>query len=299
MKKRIIAILLCCMLFLLCGCTSESPVGQQKYKRINFESEALGREISRISEDAIVVNSAKETFSNQMPIYEINSRNITEREFQQMLDNLGLAEDPAYAYDDFELEGNQIDISLIDVTDFSRGYFDMTDEEVEAAAWDVFNKIPFMEGEYECVGILNRYSVDDGTGVHTTRAGVGFYRLLDGVRVISGQTCVLYFDGSGLVEVHINLYEYKKIGNMDMVTLEDAETRIKTPDDISIGKTGNVEEIEVDRVKLLLVNQYYRGCTILQPLYNFIGTATLEDGSQTEFSSKVIAIPESMTYEEE
>lgn len=298
MKKRILAMLLCCVMLLLCGCKAEPVVEQKKYKRISFKSEALGDEINRISENATVKIDAKENFSNQMPIYAITERNISDNEFQQMLDNLEIST-TSYPDGDYELDGNHIYISLADVTDFSRGYFDMTKEEVEAAAWEVFNKIPFMEGEYECVGVLNRYSLDDGTGIHTTRAGVGFYRLLDGVRVVSAQTCVLYFDGSGLVEVSINLFDYEKINTMDIVTLDDAETRIKTPDDITIGKNGNVNLIEVERVKLLLINQYSRGCTILQPIYNFIGTATLEDGTQTEFSSKVIAIPEEMTYEEE
>lgn len=297
MKKRILAILLCCVLFLLCGCKTEPVAEQKKYKRISFESEALGDEIDRISDNAIVKIDANESIPNHMPIYKITEHKISENEFQQMLDNLGIST-TSYPDGDYELDGNHIYVSLADATDFSRGYFDMTDEEVEAAAWEVFNKIPFMEGEYECVGILNRYWLDDGTGVHTTRAGVGFYRLLDGVRVVSAQTCVLYFDGSGFVEASLTLYDYENINTMDIVTLDDAETRIKTPDDITIGKNGNVNLIEVERVKLLLINQYSRGCTILQPIYNFIGTATLEDGTQTEFSSKVIAIPEEMTYEE-
>ena len=109
----------------------------------------------------------------------------------------------------------------------------------------------------------------------------------------------MWFDGSGLVEIIIRMYDFEKTGTMDMVALADAETRIKTPDDLSIDDAvGTVDTLRVDRVKLLLVNQYSRGCTILQPVYNFIGTATSENGDQAEFKSKVIAIPEAMTYEE-
>lgn len=295
MKKRILAILLCSVLLLLCGCNGSL----MKYKRISFETETLGEELKSIDENTVVINKANETFSSQMPIYKIKERNISQQEFQKMLDNLEIADDPSYRYDDFELDGNRIYISLRDYTDVSRGFFDMTEDEVEDLAWEVFNKIPFMEGEYECVGIQNKYTYGDATGNHISRAGVGFCRLIDGVRAVGDETCVLYFDGTGLVEIRIKLYDYEKIGTMDMVSLEDAEGKIKTPDDFKIGKNGTVDTLQVNQVKLRLVNQYSRGCTILQPIYNFIGTATFEDGTQSEFSSRVIAIPESMTYEEE
>lgn len=60
----------------------------------------------------------------------------------------------------------------------------------------------------------------------------------------------------------------------------------------------DIDKLQVERVKLLFVNQFYRGCIILQPIYIFIGTAIDIDGDHVEFHSKVIAIPESYTYED-
>lgn len=287
------AILLCSVLLLLCGCNGSLI----KYKRISFESETLGEELKRISESATVVNNASETFSSQMPIYRIKERNISEQECQQMMDNLGLPSNPY----EFEHEGNRILINLGKLTDSTaRGYFDMAKEELEELAWECFNKIPFMEGEYEYVGFRGEHAVEDSNGKRIRRVLVSFYPILDGARVIGDYQCDLWFDGSGLVEIGIRLYDYKLVGTMDMVPLVDAETRIKTPDKFYCeSATGIMDTLQVDRVKLFLVNQYSRGCTILQPMYTFYGTAHFEDGKQTDFRSSVIAIPESMTYEEE
>lgn len=235
----------------------------------------------------------------QLPIYTITERSISQEDYQQMQEKLQLSNKPV----SLTLEGNVVHYNLADYTDFNRGYFNMTDEEIEKLAWETFNKIPFMEGEYEYLGIRNTMRVYYSEGEHVTRVGVSFRRLLDGVRVIGEDSCMLYFDGSGLVEIRIEMYDYKKIGIMDMVSLEDAAARIKTPDsfsvDINSEEVNIADTLQVDRVKLLLVNQYSEGCTILQPVYNFIGTAALEDGTQAEFSSKIIAIPESYTYESE
>lgn len=174
----------------------------------------------------------------------------------------------------------------------------MTDEVVEELAWEIFRKIPFLEGEWECIGVRKSFAVTDSTGTHITRAGVIFCRLLDGVRVIGEEGYVLCFDGSGLVEIKIILFDYEKIGTMKMAALEDAAEKIKTPDGFMLSAdTGVVETLQLDRVKLLFVNQYSDGCTILQPIYNFIGAATLTDGMQAEFQSRIIAIPKSYTHE--
>ena len=50
-------------------------------------------------------------------------------------------------------------------------------------------------------------------------------------------------------------------------------------------------------VMLLLINQHLNGCTILQPVYSFMGNAEDTKGMQSEFNAWVIAIPESYTYE--
>jgi len=291
--KRLLIVMLCCVLLLLSGCN-------KKYKRISFESDALNdSSATYIQENTVVVNKATECFADKLPIYRIQERNISNEEAQQMLHNLGIAQTDLYEY---KLEGNSLTISLAAITDFSRGYFDMTEEELEKAAWEAFRKIPFLEGEYKYIGMTNSVTVSDAVGTHITRGGARFNRVLDGVRVTKGENYILEFDGSGLVEIRIKLYDYEKIGMMDLVPMEDAEARIKTPDGFTWETTGgvltqNVNTLQVDKIELQLVNQHYRGCEILQPIYRFIGTANLQDNTWTEFASKVIAIPESYTYE--
>lgn len=291
-RKRMISLCVCCLLLIIF-------LVAPKYQRISFNQNTLGGELpNHIDSDTIVANDTQGKFPTQLPIYRITKHNISDDEFQQLLQQLDISDISLYENGDFELNGNSIFISLVDFTDFSRGYFDMTDEELEKLAWETFNKIPFMQGEYEYLGIKDTFKVSDINGTYISRAGVSFCRLLDGVRVVGEEDCIIYFDGSGLVGIRIKLFNYTRIGIMNMVTIEDAAAQIKTPDAFSIeADTGIADTLQVDRIKLLLVNQHSDGCTILQPIYNFIGTATMEDGSKSEFSSKVIAIPEYYTYE--
>lgn len=293
MRRRLFVMLLCCVLILSCSCSTEN----KKYKRISFASEAMSEQMNGLSESTVIVSNTKESFSTQMPIYRISERNISSQECEQMKGNLEI---PSKTYD-YQLEGNYLNINLASRTDFDRGFFDMTDEEAEKLAWELFNRIPFIEGEYECVGIRDTYRVRNSEGSYIARAGVVFCRLLDGIRVTGDETCTLYFDGSGLVEIRIKLYDYEENGTMEMVSLADAEAKLKTPDDFDVliqVEEKKIDTLQVEQVNVRLVNQYSRGCAILQPIYYFEGTAILDDNAQTEFSSKVIAIPEEMTYEE-
>ena len=132
---------------------------------------------------------------------------------------------------------------------------------------------------------------------------VSFATLLDDIRVASGEIISFSIDNNGLCDMTLVVYNYDRIGTMALVPFNSALARINNPDDFVIDteeesiKIGLVDILQVDCVNLLLVNQYYRGCTILQPVYNFIGTATGENGVTTRFHSRVIAIPESYTYE--
>jgi hypothetical protein len=295
MKKKLVAIILAFALLLITGC-SYSPV---KYKRISFKSTSLSEEFEYLDENTTVVNNTNASFSAQLPIYAIAERGITDRERQLILDIFEFPTNPRM----LEHDGNRLSISLVRQTDSSRGYFDMTEEEAIEQAWKLFKQIPFIEGEYECIGIRQRTTQSDKDGKHTLRAGVTFCRVLDGIRVTGDDSCTLTFDGSGLVGISMTLFEYTKVGTMDLVALEDAEARLKSPDDLDVGTWGEqpykkVDILQVDRIAIRLINQYAKGCTILQPIYFFAGTATLEDNSTSEFSSKVIAIPEEMTYEE-
>lgn len=290
-KRRVLAMLLCSILILFCGCSTAS----EKYKRISFESDTLGEALTCITENTSVEYNADETFASSISIYQIKERNISKKELRKLMEAFEFPDDP------YELEhkGNSINIALLSYTDSSRGYVEMSETELEALAWEMFNKIPFMEGEYEYGGIKGWLTVEGHGEKHFERVKVSFYPVLDGVRVIGDNKCEMWFDGGGLVEIQINLYDFKKIGTMDVVSLEDAKTQIMEPDDFSIDDTNRtVDKLQVDSVKMYLVNQHSRDCEILQPMYTFCGTAKLNDKSDSEFKSKVIAIPESMTYEE-
>lgn len=308
MKKLII--LICSLLILLSGCMDKSTSYNsmptlKKYQRISLKSETLDDNLdNHIDADTSVINASKQTFSEQFPIYEIKERNISENEFQEMLAQFGM-EDQRAPYL-VKLNGNEIEGMIAGYGDYKRGHFDslqLTDEELEQLAWDTFNKIPFLTGDYEYLGIRSTATMVEDEGEIRSRVGVSFCRVLDDSRVVGNDECVLCFDGSGLVEVHITLFDYEQVGTMDMVKMEDAAARIKTPDAFSIDTDASeekaVDTLRVDRVKMLLFNQHSNGCTILQPVYNFIGTATFEDSTQADFSSMIIAIPESYTYEAE
>lgn len=295
--KKIIAVIMCCLLLFLSACTTKH---QTEYQRISLESDTLGEDLAEhISDDTEVVNTVDQVFPSHLPAYKITERNISEQECAEMRKQLGIPDRCSF----FDFEGNTIHYSLVDYTDFSRGYFDMAEEDLEKLAWETFNKIPFMEGEYEYLGIKSTMTVNDQEGDHISRVGVSFRKLLNDTRVLGEERCTLEFDGSGLVGIYIKLFDYEEVGTMDLVPLESAAAKIKTPDAFVIDETkftqelAVVEKLDVERIKILWINQHSEGCTILQPIYNFIGTATDTSGFQTEFSSRIIAVPESCTYE--
>ena len=87
---------------------------------------------------------------------------------------------------------------------------------------------------------------------------------------------------------------------MDLVSYESAVQRIKNPDSLSVDGSATDQKLQAlcaAQVELYFINQNSRGCTILQPIYNFKGTAASAGGKEGEFQSKIIAIPESYTYE--
>lgn len=288
MRKHFL-VLICCALLVLNGCS-------HKYKRINLSTATLSEDLSNhINAGTLVKNSASDSVPSELPIYKITKRTITKQEFEQMKQQLNLSSDT----NKFEQNGNAINGWF---SDFGKGRFTMTEEELSTIAHETFSKLPFMEGDYEYSGIRGQDTLSSASGETITRVLVSFYRLLDGIRVIGNERCDMWFDDSGLVEIHIERYNYTPSGTMNTISLEDAVSRIKSPDAFSIdypdaGRTCIANELRVDEIKVLLVNQYTNGCTILQPVYNFMGTANLENRTAVAFSSKVIAVPETYTYE--
>lgn len=297
MKKSIIFFICCCVV-LLSGCSAQ-------YKRISFNNDTLDGPLNKyINDNTTVINDVKKENLTQFPVYKISEREISEEEVQEMFKQLGF--DFGYASTRFKLDGNRISGTLYNFTDRSRKHYDeanMTEAELEKLAWDTFKKIPFLEGTYEYMGIRGEQTRSDSEGTHLVRVGVSFQRVIDGIRVLGEDECFLYFDGDGLVEIYIELYDYEKTGTLDLVPLEDASSKIKDPDsfilddETSISKFGGIDTLQTEKVNLLFYNQYSDGCTILQPVYAFIGTATSDKGEESGFKSVVIAIPDSYTYD--
>ena len=289
---------LCCTLLLLAGCNTADHI-TTKYQRISFGSETLGEELAQqVSADTVVVNTATDSFSNSFSVYEITERDISATEFQQMCEQIKV---PTFTstWLGWEHHGNRVSGRF---ADYATGTCTLSDEELEKLAWETLEQIPFLEGEYEYYGIRGEDYISTSNGKIVTGKLVSFFRCMDGIRVI-GDQCDMWFNDWGLIEISIVQYDYTKIGTMDLVKLEDAVGKIKTPDsftlDTQASSKGGIDTLQVDRINLRYVNQYSSGCTILQPVYVFNGVATMKDKTQADFMSVVIAIPEEYTYEKE
>ena len=306
MKKLVVV---CSLLLLFTGCAREQKITENtstnqtttlqpehQFQRISLESETLGDKLDYyIKEDTVVVNDVDQEISTKLPVYESKERTITEKEFQQIQNKLGTSEgtsDP----NNWMLEGNSITGNF---GDYLSGTATMSEEELAVQAQNAFDQIPFLEGDYVYFGICGRTTIENSEGIQTTRIMVTFCRVLDGVRVIGNDRCDMWFNDTGLVGIAIDLFDYEQIGTIDMIALEEAEAQIKDPDafDIKTDSNSAADKLQVEKCELLLINQNSRGCNILQPVYIFKGTATLENGAQAEFTSEIIAIPEAYTYE--
>ncbi len=287
-----------------------------QYKRISFSTEMLGDKLDIMDTTLVKATKvecvAKESYFEKMPVYKITPRNISQEEFKTMVDFLGIEGEIQSDYDSklnpvlrvhsdkkhSDLHGNEFafwqDTGI-------RKPMTQTDAELEAAAREVFNTLPLIEGEYEYLGVTSEQTVHSSDGDYIESKRVSFRRLIDGVRVIGNDICDLYFDSNGLWDIEIKFYNYEKIGELDMLTLDDAIDKIKNPDAFVLESetnknfAGAADKLTIERTKLLFVNQYTDGCEILQPVYNLMGTAENEGGS-IEFSARIIAIPEKYTY---
>lgn len=282
------------------------PQADGRYLRIHLNNETSEAELGRyVGQDTVVVGNILKGNQTQLPTYQIRERPITEEEVRQVMERLEIPENPSHR-PEWKLEGNVITGQFAYLTD---GLFTKSDEELEEMARKAFEQFGLLKGEYKYTGIWSRGErVEIGENgseeiITAINVGVSFCRILDGMRIIDSDVCEMWFNDNGLVRIHIELYDYEPVGTMDLVSMEDALARIKTPDRFSIeGEpdcAGPAQTLAVEEVVTVYCNQYYRGCTILQPVYLFKGTATFEDGTQAPFTSSVIAIPESMTWVDE
>lgn len=284
----------------------------KQYKRIDLDKRSLGPETIKmfISSEAEVVNNVSESFPDTFPAYKITEHIITDDEYDGLVRAMGIRVDSSKndSSKDTAIKPyakNEISLYWDDGRIWKN--FDMSDEVLERKAREVFDKITFLDGEYEYLGITSTrigYKSEDEKYIDSVR--VSFRRLVDGYRVIGNDICDFYFNGNGVYDIEIRLYDYEKIDDFELMPIEEAMGRVKSADsftltDYDYNKNGSSEKfdtLKAERVKLLFVNQYTDGCEILQPVYNIMGSAS-SASEEYEFSAKIIAIPEWYTYTEE
>jgi len=311
MKKRLISLLLVVVL-LLSACNMQK---EGDYKRISLVAETVGDNDDVVQTNLVrkakVESIATETYSDKMPVYKIIPRTISQEEFQKIVDFWGIDEplmdstderfhaSSVYRDKSVSVVGNEISCSR---SDLKSEPITKSDEELKEDAKAIFDTLPLIEGDYECLGVTSLWTVyenSESSYVETKR--VSFRRLIDGVRVIGNDICDFYFNANGLYMAEIRFFDYEKIDEFDMMTLDEAISKVKAPDafvlesDTNKNFSGAADKLTIKRTKLLFVNQYSDGCEILQPVYNLMGTAENAGGS-VDFSSRIIAIPEKYTY---
>lgn len=318
MKRVVSFVIVLVLIFLsLVGCAhSESDENiSGKFKRIQLSGDELGDGETTldktISTFTKIEFNASETFSETMPIYEIKPREISEDELIAFAGTLGINGEiqknksgSAIRTTDgasVSVEENYISYSI---NKTAREKMTQSDEELIKQAKEIVAKITLLEGEYECLGVASVTSASTEDGDYAVRKRISFKKQLDDVRLLGDEMCNVYFNSDGLCGINIRLFSYEANGEMEMLSLEDAKSKIKAPDAFSLSATettsvltGKADTLRVDRVKLLYVNQYSNGCMILQPVYSFIGAAIAGE-RYVEFQSRVIAIPEKYTYTE-
>ena len=282
-------IILCAVVSLLPGCSIQ-------YDDLRLSNgEQLGERLSQyIDNDTQVTNLIDKSMPAELPMYRIHKRVITDKEYDDILMVLGISK-PLSAKQWVNRKDNRLHIQLIDVITATRAFFGMSPEELESNARGVFSKLSVMEGTYEYVGQRASYRRIDNQGEHILSAGAGFCPIIDGIRVVGNGTCWFYFDGEGIVELIIELYDYEEIGTMKLIPLQDAIERITTPDDFSVDSDGEsnmmgiIDTMQVNQIELRYVNQFSKGKKALIPVYCFIGIAIDKEGVQSKFTSIVNA----------
>lgn len=276
----------------------------KKYKRIILDRYGLGEKTLNDStySGTKIENDVSQTFPDTFPVYKITERIITNDEYEILLKAAGVkVNNGPYGNNATKPYGkNEISLYFGGLTSQS---YKMSDEELHRQAKEVFEKITFLEGEYEYLGITSTRTVhvsEDKSYIDSVR--VSFRRIVDGYRVIGDDIYDLYFNGNGLYSVSLRLYNYEKIDDYKLIPVTGAIGRIKKADHFSItgylseGFFDRISTLKAENAKLFFVNQFSsEDCEILQPVYNITGTASAK-GEEYKFSAKVVAIPSWYTY---
>lgn len=288
MKKTITLIIVCtlALVLLFTGC-------QRHYKKISFSTESLGEVLqNKITENTSVIRSCEFKSPQSVPMYSISERVLSDDEYNQILSALNIKEDDPNNFIDRRENG------LLAYRRFNSNTpdYSFTDEETLRMAEETIDTLPVITGDYECTGI-NEYVIhtDSEDVDHIQQVGVSFRKLVDGTRVVGNDIVYLYFDNIGIAGIHIELFEYKILEDkIDLIPFDSAYARIKSPDSFDLREEnesiGEIDTLNVEKILLLMVNQYSNGCTVLQPVYSFSGTATDVKGERASFISVIIAV---------
>ncbi len=291
-----------------------------KYKKISLKGGELagdGNEKESFNEKTdIIVNVPEKDFPAKMKVYKMVPAELSVEFFGMVARSLGItnkvrtdvnkfdyyvgAEGNDFLADDTSLRYRDGELSYVSKKDCESPLTD-TDEELIEKAKQVFEGMN-LDGEYECLGIASVQILTVGNESFPCSKRVAFRRIIDGRRVIGDDYCDIYMCSEGVYGISARLFNYAENGEIDLLSMETVISRVKTPDSFSFaesnGFSGFIDTITVNKSKMLLVNQYDNECEILQPVYNLMGVAENESGS-TEFSSKIIAIPDKyIKYEE-
>ena len=298
---------------------------QKIYKRVSFGDQTLGdgQDWSDIvSRSTKIEMNNTDTFDTAFPVYKITPHVFNAEDVKRLAECFGVTgvEPVTNVKDSIGIHisrgRKQIDVyctlgeiglpTLVYMYNNDDHYesreMTQTVEELESAAREIFSKLQFIDGEYEYVGITSTQTVSKPNGPEIQGRRLSFRRLINGTRVVGNGGIDMYFNIDGLEQLRITAFDYEQIDTLDMIPLNTALKKVKDPDGYSIDwkgspdYTGKADSIVINQVKLLYVNQYSEGCTILQPVYNFIGEAVNESG-EIHINARIIAIPEKYTYD--
>ncbi|MBR4053892.1 MAG: hypothetical protein IKK06_03725 [Clostridia bacterium] len=282
------------------------------YKRIDINAPAADGELSvwenTVDRGTDTELKAEDAFMKTMSVYEISPRTITEEQFAQLgaFFQMDGEIEPRKTCLYWEWQEHRLWWEENEISYSWSGHVDKaitkSDEEMIALAKEIFEALPIIEGEYECLGIGSVQTVHSKAGSFDVKKRICFRRLVDGVRVIGNDLVDIYVGEDGVTEIYMYFYDYIKTDELPMLSLEEAFEKVKEPDAFALETeetdfSGKAEKLTVEKAKLLYVNQFSDGCTILQPVFNLMGTLENDTGI-AEFSAKIIAIPEKYTYTE-
>ena len=321
MKKVLSLLLLCCILLYGCSNTVEYKRLDLSITPLDGEAGALGgRADNVVNHSTKVMSVLTDSFATIMPVYEITPRQITDAEISQFAEHFNVtgefikhASSANIRSDSGTVIVNEgKELTYYNHVNESQDPMTQSDDKIVEQAMKLFAELPLIEGEYECLGVLSTQTQQEYTRVdddyivgeeYIVSKRVAFRKVIDGTRILGEEICNIYFNAKGLDTIRMELYNYTKVGEIPMLSLDDAIDKIKDADAFSVDAdettfSGVADKLTVERVKLLYVNQYSEGCTILQPVFNLVGTAENNSGT-AEFSAKIIAIPEKYTYEDD